>query len=98
MMDMVMEGQKVDALTNPLVQKQFVDDQAAAKRRKKILERNRWLYAGLKCKTVSNAVEEEVIFLHFDQEKWKDIQYQFIQLRHFVKNPPIMGLVDSVYA
>ncbi|KAL6528874.1 hypothetical protein OROMI_029050 [Orobanche minor] len=48
MMDMVLGGHKMDVVTSLLAQKQFVDKQAAAERRKKIIERNRWLYAGFR--------------------------------------------------
>lgn len=98
MMDIVLDGRIVDVVTNPLAQKHFVDDNAAAERRKKTIERNRWLIAGSKCKTLSNEVEEEVIFSHSDQKKWKDIQYQFILLRHFIKYPPIMGQIEQIFA
>lgn len=47
MMDMVLQGQRVDAVTNPLQQKQFVDE--GKERRRKVLEQNRWILAGKKC-------------------------------------------------
>lgn len=42
MTDMVLQGQRVDVLSNPLQQKQFVDEQLK-KRGKNVVERNRWI-------------------------------------------------------
>lgn len=47
---------------------------------------------------MSNEVLEEVIHSHSDQEKWRDIQYQFILLCHYLQHLPVMGPIENVYS
>lgn len=66
--------------------------------RRKVIERKRWLLTGKKCRSISNEEEREIIFSHTDQDKWDDIQHQFILLHYWVKHPFFQGPVDQVYA